>query len=244
MVRAGMRRYRVRTTEQASLIGGSHRDERGQLDFAQVFGEAGPVRLEIGFGHGEFLSQMAASHPRERFVGVDYDELRATKTAHKSLKLDARNLRLFTDEAHRFVRFRLPPASLSRCYILFPDPWPKTGHRRRRLMNRSFLIDVTRAVMPGGRLIIASDTHGYALQALSNLTTIPGAWRNLYAPNGYRIDIPTRFPTTFETHKKSEGCTICYLLFERTAAAAPEPVPWRGALADDDGDAGDDAADG
>jgi tRNA (guanine-N(7)-)-methyltransferase len=236
MVRAGMRRYRVRTADQASLIA----DDGGRLDLAALFGAAGLVRCEIGFGHGEFISRMAASHPDERFIGVDYDALRATKTAHKSLKLDARNLRLFTDEAHRFVRFRLPPASLSHCYILFPDPWPKTGHRRRRLLNRSFLIDVTRAVAPGGRLVIASDTHGYAFQALSNLTTIASCgslgggpprgamcWRNLYAPNGYRVDIPTRFPTTFEVHKKAEGDTILYLLLERTDAPAPPPVPWR-----------------
>lgn len=224
MVRSGMRRYRVRTDAQATLIGA----DRARLDIAALFGAPGLVRCEIGFGHGEFISQMAASHPSERFIGVDYDPLRATKTAHKSLKLEARNLRLFTDEAHRFVRFRLPPASLSRCYILFPDPWPKLGHRRRRLLNRSFLVDVTRAVAPGGRLIIASDTHNYAFQALSNLTTITGCWRNLYAPNGYRIDIPTRFPTTFEVHKKAEGDTICYLLLERTTAEPPPPVVWRG----------------
>jgi tRNA (guanine-N7-)-methyltransferase len=208
-----MRKYRQRSPEQAELVGNS---DGGALDLGALFGGGpGTARLEIGFGHGRFLSQMAAAHPDERFIGVDYNDVRTTKTAHKSLLLDAANVRLFTDEAHHFVRFRLPEACLHRAYILFPDPWPKPHHRRRRLINRTFLVDLTRAVAPGGRLIVASDCHNYGFQALSNLTTIPGAWLNRYQPNGYRFDIPT-----------PEGCSILYLMFERTCAAAPAPLPW------------------
>lgn len=223
MVTSGMRRFKVRTPAQATLVG-PEGDEA--LDLEQIFGGRYPVRLEIGIGHGEFLSALAAAHPEERLIGVEYDHLRVTKTAHKCLRLGVDNMRLFADEAHHFVRYRMPVASAHRAYILFPDPWPKAGHRRRRLMTRSFLLDISRAVAPGGQLIIASDTHNYAFQALSNLTALPGLWRNLY-PNGYRFDIPTRFPTVFERYKKAEGCTICYLRLERTAVLAPEPVPWR-----------------
>jgi tRNA G46 methylase TrmB len=92
-------------------------------------------------------------------------------------------------------------------------------------MNRSFLLDVAHALTPGGRLMIASDTHDYAFQALSNLTTMPGLWRSLY-PGGYRFDIPTRFPTVFERHKKAEGCSIAYVLAERTAEPAPPRAPY------------------
>lgn len=222
MVSPGMRRYRRRTEAQARLVGTRGGD---LLDFPSLFGRRAPVRLEIGFGHGEFISQMAACHPDEDFVGVDQNDLRTTKAAHKSNTLDAANVRVFNDEAHRFVRFRIPPASVHRVYILFPDPWPKAGHRRRRLMNRAFLLDVAHALQPGGRLIIASDTHNYAFQALWNCTTLPGLWLNRY-PNAFRFDIPTRFPTVFERHKKSEGCSICYLLLERTAVPAPPRVPW------------------
>lgn len=223
MVSSGMRKFRVRTARQATLVG----DEgRQPLDLPALFGRRAPVRLEIGIGHGEFIAQMAALHPDEDFIGVEQNELRVTKTAHKSIQAQAANVRLFTDEAHRFVRFRVPAAAVHRAYILFPDPWPKLGHRRRRLMNRGFLLDLSRAVAPGGRLVIASDTHEYAFQALSNLTTLPGLWRNLYAPHGYRFDIPTRFPTVFERHKKTEGCRIAYLLLERSAEPAPASPPW------------------
>jgi len=214
MVSTGMKRYRERTPDQARLIG-----ERGeaQIDCAALFGRRAPVRLEIGFGHGEFIAQMAAAHPDEDFIGVDIHPLRATKTAHRSNKEGAANVRLFTSAAEPFVATRIPTASVHRVYILFPDPWPKLGHRRRRLMQRSFLAEVARVLAPGGRLIIASDTHNYVMQALSNLSTLPGMFRNLYLPAGYRLDIPTRFPTLFERHKKAEGCSIGYLLLERLA---------------------------
>lgn len=215
MVSPGMRRYRHRSEAQASLIG-----PRGDvpIDPAALFGRHAPLRLEFGFGHGEFISQMAEIHPDEDFIGVDIDPLRATKTAHHCNKRGVTNVRLFTGVAERFVQ-RLPDATFHRVYILFPDPWPKAGHRRRRLMDRTFLAEVARVMAPGGRLVIASDTHNYALQALSNLSTLPGLFRNLYAPLGYRIDIPTRFPTVFERHKKAEGCTILYLLLERSASS-------------------------
>lgn len=222
MVSTGMKRYRVRTDAQAALVG-TRSDEL--LDPSALFGRRAPVRLEIGFGHGEFISAMAAAHPDEDFIGVEYDPLRVTKTAHKCLKAGAHNVRLFSGEAHRFVRQRLPGASIGRAYILFPDPWPKAGQRRRRLANRAFLLDLTHAVAPGGRLMFASDTHNYAFQVLSNITTLPGLWRSLY-PSGYRIDIPTRFPTVFERHKKEEGCTICYVHLERTDVPAPARAPW------------------
>jgi len=225
MVSSGMRKFRVRSERQATLVGD---DTGATLDLPTLFGRRAPVRLEIGIGHGEYLSQMAAVHPDEDFIGVEQNELRVNKTAHKSLQQQAGNVRLFTDEAHRFLHVRLPPASVQRLYILFPDPWPKAGHRRRRLMNRAFFLDAAWAVAPGGRLVIASDTHDYAFQALSNLSTLPGLWRNLYAPAGYRFDIPTRFPTVFERHKKAEGCSIAYLLLERTTQAAPPRVAWAG----------------
>ncbi len=222
MVTPGMRKYRVRSEAQAALVG-----TRGEEPVAPaaLFGRTAPLRLEIGFGHGEFISAMASAHPDEDFLGVEYDPLRVTKTAHKCLKLGTPNVRLFSGEAHHFVRHRLPPACIHRAYILFPDPWPKPGHRRRRLMNRAFLLDLAYAMAPGGRLMFASDTHNYALQVLSQVTTLPGLWRSLY-PSGYRLDIPTRFPTLFERHKKEEGCTIAYVALERTTASAPARVPW------------------
>jgi tRNA (guanine-N7-)-methyltransferase len=221
MVSPAMRRYRVRTDAHAALVGTR---DGAPIDPAALFGRSAPLRVEIGCGHGEFISQLAAAHPDEVFLGNEWDELRVTKIAHKCNKEGVGNVRVFGGEAHGFLR-RLPDACAHRIYILFPDPWPKAGHRRRRLVNRDVLIDLSRIAAPGCRFIFGSDTHNYAMQVLSNISTLPGLWRNGYLPAGYRIDIPTRFPTVFERHKKSEGCTIAYLMMERTALAAPPPLP-------------------
>jgi tRNA (guanine-N7-)-methyltransferase len=221
MVAPGMRRYRIRTAAHAALVG-----ERGDgpIDPAALFPRVAPLRIEIGCGHGEFLSQLAAAHPDENLIGNEWDELRVTKIAHKCTKEGVANARIFGGEAQRFLR-RLPSACASRIYVLFPDPWPKAGHRRRRLMHRDVLIELSRVAAPGCRFVFASDTHNYVMQVLSNLSTLPGLWRNCYLPAGYRIDIPTRFPTVFERHKKAEGCTIAYLLLERSEVSAPATLP-------------------
>ena len=222
MVSKGMRRYKQRTEKQAAFVG-QWQPEDGQLDLAKLFGDRhnAPLRLEIGFGHGRFLSQLAEIHPDENFIGVEQNDLRVTKTAHKSAGLELDNIRLFTGEAHTFVRDALPEQSLDRAYVLFSDPWPKPKHRRRRLMNRAFILDMAWAIKPGGQLIIATDTHNYGLGVLSHASTLPGLFRNEYQPQGYRINILTRFPTVFEEHKKSEGCTIVYLKLTRSENAAP-----------------------
>ncbi|MFW5829376.1 MAG: tRNA (guanosine(46)-N7)-methyltransferase TrmB [Planctomycetota bacterium] len=219
-----MRRYRRVDANAAALVAQSGTEP---IEPLALFGRRAPLRLEIGFGHGRFLSHMAASHPGCDFLGVEAKSLRVNKTAHKSTLLGAANIRLFAEEAHQFVRFRLPSACLERCYVLFSDPWPRARHRRRRLINRSFLIDVAHALEPGGRLIIATDAHDYGMMALSHSSTMPGTWHNCYAPAGYRFDIPTRFPTVFEQHRKSEGHRICHLLFERSPESPPPRAPWR-----------------
>ncbi|TVR40131.1 MAG: tRNA (guanosine(46)-N7)-methyltransferase TrmB [Planctomycetota bacterium] len=215
MVSTGMKRYRVRSDDQRQLI----LDNAEALqDPATLFGRRAPLRLEIGFGHGRFLSQMAACHPEEDFIGIEAQPIRVTKTAHWSNKRGAGNVRLLCGEASRILGTALPNACLKRAYVLFPDPWPKQRHRRRRLVNRAFLLALSRVMAPGGRFIFASDTHNYAMQVLSHFSTIPGTWwRNCYLESGgYRFNIPTRFPTVFEEHHKAVGHRIAYLAFERS----------------------------
>jgi tRNA (guanine-N7-)-methyltransferase len=227
MVSAGMRRYRVRTALQSSLVAppGS-----GLIDLdALLPALAGaPTRLDVGAGHGEFIAALAQAHPQERCLAVEHDRLRVTKIAHKCIRAGAANVRVFEDEAHGFVRERLPPGSLHRCYVLFPDPWPKLAHRRRRLLTRSFLIDCAWALAPRGQLIVASDVVEYALSCLSQLTTMPGCWRNLLGQNGCSFAAHSRFPTVFERHGAREGRRAALLRIERTAHSPPPRAGWRG----------------
>jgi tRNA (guanine-N7-)-methyltransferase len=218
MSTSAMRRYRTIGEAAEALIGTRGSD---RLDPAALFGRRAPLRLEIGCGHGEFISQMAAAHPDEDFIGLEIDHLRVNKCAHKCVKLEAANVRLYAGDAAALVA-RIPDASLSRIYILFPDPWPKAAHRRRRLVNRAFLLELARVAAPGCIFIFASDTHNYAMQVLANISTTPGLWRSLH-PAGYKVDVPERFETVFERHKRAEGCTIMNLRFERERGAPAPP---------------------
>lgn len=217
MVSPGMRRYAKRTEIQATLVGPMGSDP---ILPEALFGRSRPLRLEIGAGHGEFVSQLAAAHPDTDIIANEFEHIRVTKIAHKCVKAGLDNTRVFAGPAESLLP-RLPTAAFERIYILFPDPWPKQVHRRRRLVNHAVLRQLTRVAAPGCRFVFASDTHNYACQVLSNLTLIPGCWRNVLTPTGYRFDIPTRFPTVFERHKKAEGCTIMYVIHERTAGRSP-----------------------
>jgi tRNA (guanine-N7-)-methyltransferase len=216
MVRRGMRRYRDRSPAHAALVGAGG---GGRIDPVAIFGRRAPLRLELGCGHGEFLAQMAAAHPAEDFLGVERLGIRVTKTAHKALAAQAANVRIFEAEAAAFVRDQLPPACLHRCYILFPDPWPKRRHHRRRLVDRRLLVNLAQAMLPGGRLVFTSDHHGYAMQVLSLLSTVADLWHNAYLPEGYRFDLPVAYQTVFGRHRRAAGASICHLLAVRTVTA-------------------------
>ena len=225
MVKSSMRKYRTRSEAADQLVADSDA-AHGIIEPELIFGRQAPLRLEIGFGHGQFMSQMAAAHREENFIGVEFNPLRVNKTAHKSNGFGCKNVRLYQGEAHSFVRYRIPAGSCKRIYALFLDPWPRPKHRRRRLFTRAFLLDCAYALAPKGQLIIGTDHHNYAMQTVSNVSTLPRVFRSLY-PNGFRFNINTRFATVFETHKKEEGHRCCYLKLERSDAELPSRLPFR-----------------
>ncbi|MCS6970426.1 MAG: methyltransferase domain-containing protein [Planctomycetota bacterium] len=216
MASPALRRYRRISAAAAALILPADAD-LGALD--ALFGRRAPRRLELGCGHGEFIAALAAAHPEEDCLGIELDPLRVNKAAHKCAAAGAQHVRLLAAAAEAVLP-RLPPAAFHRIYALFPDPWPKRAHRRRRLLNRATLLALARLAVPGCRLIVSSDCHEYALQVLTNATTLPGLWRPLL-PNGYALDLPVRFVTVFERHKRAEGARIMHVHLERSAVPLP-----------------------
>ncbi len=99
----------------------------GHLDTNALFGNARPaIWLEIGFGGGEHLAQLAEQHPQAGFIGCEVFENGIVKLLARIERRRLENIRIFADDA-RFVMAALPPASIGRVFILFPDPWPKRG---------------------------------------------------------------------------------------------------------------------
>ncbi|MGB3625113.1 MAG: tRNA (guanosine(46)-N7)-methyltransferase TrmB [Henriciella sp.] len=130
----------------------------------------GEVWLEIGFGGGEHVSAQAQANPD---VGILASEVFVEGLAkclsdieEKALK----NVRLWDEDARELVDL-LPEASIDRVFILFPDPWPKKRHHKRRIIQPDFLDALSRIVTPGGRLRFATDVRSYADEALEKILT-------------------------------------------------------------------------
>ena len=125
--------------------------------------------LEIGFGGGEHLAGQAARHPEATLIGAEPFLNGAASALRHIDEAGLSNVRLHVGDA-REILDRLPDASLDRVFILFPDPWPKARHHKRRLVQPPFVAELVRVLVPGGRLRFATDWADYADWALQRLT--------------------------------------------------------------------------
>jgi tRNA (guanine-N7-)-methyltransferase len=140
-----------------------------QLDPASVFATPpAEVWLEIGFGGGEHLAGQAAKHPGVGFLGAEpfLDGVAKVLTYIEEQRLA--NVRLRRGDA-RLLLEQIAPRSISRVFILFPDPWPKTRHHKRRIIQPAFLDELARVMKPGARLRFATDWADYASRALADV---------------------------------------------------------------------------
>jgi len=146
--------------------------ETGMVEPSALFAQKKPIWFEIGYGGGEHLAHQAALHPEANFIGCEtYVDGIASMLSHiNEAKLN--NIRLFTEDA-RLLMERLPDASLSRVFILYPDPWPKTRHHKRRIVSKEFLDDLARLMMNRAQLRLATDYADYATWMIERLLPHP-----------------------------------------------------------------------
>ncbi len=127
-----------------------------------LFQRSAPVVLEIGFGNGETLVEQASASPDLDFIGIEVHEPGVGHCLLKARDAGVRNLRLIMHDAVEVLARQIPPLSLQRVNIYFPDPWPKKRHHKRRLLQPAFLELVHSRLEPGGSLHIATDWANYA----------------------------------------------------------------------------------
>jgi tRNA (guanine-N7-)-methyltransferase len=133
-----------------------HLPEEGQLVLP-----AKPVWLEIGFGGGEHLHGQAINNPDVHLIGCEAFINGIAALLQLQNDNPASNLQVFPEDARLLIN-KLPDHCLSRVFVLFPDPWPKQRHFKRRLLSDSFLTTLGRIIKPGGELLIATDDDSYA----------------------------------------------------------------------------------
>jgi tRNA (guanine-N7-)-methyltransferase len=140
----------------------------GPIDLAVLFPNATSFALEVGFGGGEHLSAIAELHPETGFIGC---EPFANGVAKLLTAVDARkltNVRVQPDDARDILQ-RLPDGMLSTVFVLFPDPWPKLRHHKRRFIQPATLTQIARVLKRGGELRVATDHADYARWTLMHL---------------------------------------------------------------------------
>ncbi len=132
------------------------------LDWEELFGSPMPVDVEIGSGKGRFLLELARAHPDRGFLGVERAAKYHRMVCERAAKRGLANVRQLRTTAEDLLFRLLPPASVATLYVLFPDPWPKKRHHKRRLMRPDVVEAMGRALVPGGRLLVKTDHPDYA----------------------------------------------------------------------------------
>ena len=171
--------------------------------------------LEIGFGGGEHLVAQATAHPGARFIGVEPFLNGVASCLRHIEESGVTNVRLHHGDA-RDVLARLPDASLDRVDILFPDPWPKKRHWKRRLIQPGFVDELARVMKPRGQVRFATDWANYAAWALEAFMRNPDfAWLAERAAD-WRITWPAHVATRYE-QKRLGDCAPVWSRFIRHA---------------------------
>lgn len=185
----------------------------GPVDLQKLFPEAAHLVVELGAGTGDQILARAAANPAHGHIACEVYR-NGLKTMVRGIeKQSLENLRLCPDDA-RLLLAALPDASVDLLLVLYPDPWPKFKHRKRRLIQADTLKDMARVLKPTGTLLVATDIVDYALWTLHQMyaegsffpiATGPAAW--VTPPQGW-------VPTGYERKAGAEGRTPFYLQFQ------------------------------
>ncbi|MEM7124116.1 MAG: tRNA (guanine(46)-N(7))-methyltransferase TrmB [Pseudomonadota bacterium] len=179
-----------------------------------LFGRPCSVWLEIGFGAGEHLAWQAERHPDIGFIGAEpYINGVATLLASVD-DGDLDNIRVVPDDI-RPVLERLTPGMLDRAFVLFPDPWPKTRHLKRRLVDPRLVARLADLLADGAELRLATDDMSYARQILQVTTANPAFRWKARRPGDWRHRSGDWPETRYEAKAVKAGRSPVYLIFER-----------------------------
>ena len=187
----------------------------GRLDPAALFGAARvSIWLEIGFGGGEHLAAQAERHPEIGFIGSEVFENGIVKLLSEVERRHLANVRVFADDA-RLLLPALPPASIDRVFILFPDPWPKRRHHQRRIVSRETLDGLAEIMIDEAALRVATDECDYLCWMLERVTDHPAFEWLARRPGDWRERPQDWPPTRYEEKARMAGRSPTFLRMRR-----------------------------
>ncbi len=176
-----------------------------KLDAAELFGRTAPLEVEIGTGKGLFLTAACRTQPEHDFLGIEIAKKYADYAAARLVRLKLDNGKVISGDGLRLFREWFPDNSLAAVHVYFPDPWWKSRHKKRRVLNEVFLRDVERTLVPGGRLHFWTDVEEYyktTLELIAATVKLVGPLPVVEKPAEHDLDYRTHFER--RTRKNAE----------------------------------------
>jgi len=185
-----------------------------QINLNEIFKREARTILEIGFGNGESLWQMAQACPENNYFGIEVHRPGVGHLLRLVESSSCKNIRVSNQDAIDVLQNQIADSSIDRVQLFFPDPWHKKKHNKRRIVQENFLIEVARILKPSGTFHLATDWEHYAKQMLSTLSASE-YFTNLSANKTY-IEKPVERPTTkFEKRGQKLGHGVWDLMFQK-----------------------------
>ena len=187
-----------------------------RLTPAELFTTEAPLEVDLGCGNGSFALEMAQQFPERNFLAVERLLGRVRKICKRASETGLKNLRVLRLEARYTVEWLLPHASVSRLHLLFPDPWPKAKHHRRRLVQLDFLHALRKVLVPGGEFLFKTDHEDYFEWAREELALFD---HFEFLPWDEQNDELSFYPeTAFEEQWRAEGRAVHQLRMRNPTA--------------------------
>jgi tRNA (guanine-N7-)-methyltransferase len=189
--------------------------DESQLDYSTIFkNPQAKLILEIGFGNGHSLAQMAKENPENNYIGIEVHRPGVGALLNEIERLGLTNIRCFHHDAIEVLKKNIPDNSLDAIQLFFPDPWPKTKHYKRRLVKSEFLDLLATKIKKGGVFHMATDWQDYAKDAMKILIAHQ-QFENTQQGMGYSPRPEGRPKTRFEQRGEDLGHGVFDLIFKK-----------------------------
>ncbi|BBB28170.1 tRNA (guanine-N7-)-methyltransferase [Neptunomonas japonica JAMM 1380] len=189
--------------------------KNGLVDFNEVFGREAPVVLEIGFGMGDSLLEMASCEPHKNFVGIEVHSPGVGRLLSNANEEGLTNIRVYAEDAVEVFKQCVPDNSLDTLQLFFPDPWHKKRHHKRRIVQPDFAQSIRKKLKVGGYFHMATDWENYAEHMMEVMSSAEG-YKNKMGDGQYSPQPEWRPVTKFQRRGERLGHGIWDLMFEKT----------------------------
>lgn len=192
-------------------------DPETPIEPTALFGREAPTHLEIGFGMGHALFELAKTHPDEHYIGIEVHRPGVGRLLDEVDKSGLTNVRVLKHDAIEALKQQIPDNSLDSVMLFFPDPWHKKRHHKRRIVQPPFIALIRQKLKPGGLFHLATDWEEYAEWMMEILSQTEGM-ENRAGAQQFSPRPDSRPVTKFEQRGLRLGHGVWDLLFEKTTS--------------------------